>query len=48
MTEERDTPDDLFPFAQMLVKQLKEWWSGELVCAGWSADQEPLAGGLRP
>jgi len=24
MTEERDTPDDLYPFAEMLVKQLKK------------------------
>jgi hypothetical protein len=58
MTEERDTPDDLFPFAQMLVKQLKAQhqlrWSRhkvedaeqDLFLAGWQVWQNEQNVGL--
>jgi DNA-directed RNA polymerase specialized sigma24 family protein len=52
MTEERDTPDDLYPFAEMLVKQLKKQhqlrWNKhrmedatqDLFLAGWQVYQD--------
>ena len=58
MTEERDTPDDLFPFAQVLVKQLKAQhqlrWSKhkmedaeqDLFLAGWQVWQDEQNVGL--
>lgn len=58
MTEERNTPDDLFPFAQMLVKQLKaqhqlRWGrhkmedaAQDLFLAGWQVWQDEQNVGL--
>lgn len=58
MTEERDTPDDLFPFAPMLVKQLKAQhqlrWNKhkmedavqDLFLAGWQVWQDEKNVGL--
>lgn len=58
MTEERDTPDDLYPFAEMLVKQLKKQhqlrWNKhrmedatqDLFLAGWQVWQDEQNIGL--